>query len=68
MTDLVVGLIIISILVFSINKIIVSKKKGVKCIGCEFEGSCSHHHNDTTTSSCNCSHTSDCSCDSCDNK
>ena len=69
MADLVVGIIIILILGFSINKIIVAKKSGVKCIGCEFSDSCSHHHETTfTTNSCNCSSTSDSSCRGCSHK
>jgi len=39
MSNLIVGLIIIAIICASIAKIIIEKKKGVKCIGCQESGS-----------------------------
>ncbi len=54
MANLAVGIIIISILGFSIRKIIIAKKSGVKCIGCEFEGSCNHHHDETLSDAPTC--------------
>lgn len=39
MVNIVVLLIILSITFLSIRKIVLEKRKGVKCIGCPFSGS-----------------------------
>lgn len=46
MTNWIVGLIIATILFFSIRKIVIEKKNGAKCIGCPHGGS--------TDSKCDC--------------
>lgn len=39
MTNIIVGVIILSIIGLSIAKVISEKRKGVKCIGCPHAGS-----------------------------
>jgi attachment p12 family protein len=39
MENFVVGLILITIVVFAIRKIVLEKKRGAKCIGCPHSGS-----------------------------
>ncbi len=46
MTNLIVGLVILVIVVGAVAKIIIEKRKGVKCIGCPYSG--------TDQSNCNC--------------
>lgn len=38
MADIIVGLVIITIIGLSITKIVIEKRKGVKCIGCPHSG------------------------------
>lgn len=43
MSNIIISLVIASILFLSIRKIVVEKKKGVKCVGCPFAGKGSCH-------------------------
>jgi len=43
MANLIVSLIIVLILGLSITKVILEKRKGVKCVGCVHGGGCSSH-------------------------
>lgn len=47
MENIIVGLVLILIFTASIAKIIIEKRKGVKCVGCPYSGN--------TNGSCNCS-------------
>ncbi|SHI68817.1 hypothetical protein SAMN02745176_01039 [Lutispora thermophila DSM 19022] len=51
MKNLILILVILAIVCAAITKIVIEKKKGVKCIGCP---SCSSGKN---SCSCNCNHT-----------
>ncbi|MGI5999113.1 MAG: FeoB-associated Cys-rich membrane protein [Lutispora sp.] len=47
MENIIIALVLISIVSASVAKVIIEKKKGVKCIGCPSGGACK--------SNCNCS-------------
>lgn len=49
MVDILVGLVIIAIVAGAITKIVIEKRKGVKCVGCPYSGA-----NGKATSSCGC--------------
>ncbi|TCO78673.1 hypothetical protein [Marinisporobacter balticus] len=49
MTNIIVGVVIVSIIGLSIAKVICEKQKGVKCIGCPHAGS----NNKKSNCSCN---------------
>ncbi|MCT4508874.1 MAG: FeoB-associated Cys-rich membrane protein [Tepidibacter sp.] len=39
MANIIVGIVILLIITLSITKVIIEKRKGVKCIGCPHSGS-----------------------------
>lgn len=40
MANIIVGLVILLIVALSISKIVIEKRKGVKCVGCAQSASC----------------------------
>ncbi len=46
MTNIIVTLVLLAIISAAITKIVIEKKKGVKCIGCPYSG--------TSKSNCSC--------------
>ncbi len=51
MTDLIIIGIILLIVALAVTYIVIQKKKGVRCIGCDAGGKC----NSKKSESCNCS-------------
>lgn len=41
MTNIIVSLVILLIIVLAIAKVVMDKRKGVKCMGCSLSGQCS---------------------------
>lgn len=41
MANIIVALVIIFIIAISVSKIVIEKRKGIKCIGCSLSGGCS---------------------------
>lgn len=47
MANIIVGLVIVGIIGLSVTKVVIEKRKGVKCIGCPHSGT-------TKKSNCGC--------------
>ncbi len=63
MIDLIVGGIIVLILSFSISRIVIAKKKGIRCIGCDAGAHCAKQQ--TTGCRCGSYDAAQISCEAC---